>query len=120
MTSVERVIEYTKLPQEAPKKYDDASRQPPTKEWPAEGRIRCKDVSFDYGDGVKVLKNLNCDIAAKEKIGIVGRTGAGKSSLINMLFRMNELEGKMVGFLYIVLDLPSLFSFVIKPLNERF
>ena len=95
MTSVERVIEYTELPQEAPKKYDDdINRQPPSREWPTDGRIRCADVSYDYGDGVKVLKNLNCVIEGREKIGIVGRTGAGKSSLINMLFRMNEIEGE--------------------------
>ena len=91
MTSVERVMEYAELPQEAAKVVED--QQVSTKDWPKKGKIRCESVSYDYGDGVNVLKDLNCVIESKEKIGIVGRTGAGKSSLINMLFRMNELQG---------------------------
>jgi len=43
-----------------------------------------------------VLKNITCSIKAKEKIGIVGRTGAGKSSLISALFRLTEPEGRVI------------------------
>ena len=92
MTSVERVMEYMELPQEAAKFVEEAA---PTTDWPSAGEIRCDGVSYDYGGGVNVLNDLNCVVESKEKVGIVGRTGAGKSSLINMLFRMNELQGEI-------------------------
>lgn len=92
MTSVERLLEYTKLDEE-PKNGSDS------KSWPENGDIQFKEVNFSY-DGIKdVLKNINLEIKSGEKIGIVGRTGAGKSSLTSCLFRLRELRsGKiMIG-----------------------
>ncbi|XP_019646601.1 PREDICTED: multidrug resistance-associated protein 4-like isoform X1 [Branchiostoma belcheri] len=90
MTSAERIIEYSKLDQEPPLENDYSL--PPN--WPVHGIITFEGVSFCYSpDGPKVLKNLYGCIRAKEKVGIVGRTGAGKSSLMQMLFRMAEPRG---------------------------
>ncbi|EFA03656.1 probable multidrug resistance-associated protein lethal(2)03659 [Tribolium castaneum] len=91
MTSVERIFEYTQVPSEP-----DHGKKIPPKDWPSAGNIDFNDVSMKYSlDGPYVLKNLNCRIASSEKIGIVGRTGAGKSSLISALFRLALTEGKI-------------------------
>ncbi|XP_066267631.1 ATP-binding cassette sub-family C member 4-like [Branchiostoma lanceolatum] len=90
MTSAERVLTYTKLEPEAPL----ASITKPHRDWPQDGGIELEDATFSYSeDGPDVLKNLGVVIQPQEKIGIVGRTGAGKSSLMQMLFRMAEPQG---------------------------
>uniref|UniRef100_A0A8B9Y715 ATP binding cassette subfamily C member 4 n=1 Tax=Bos mutus grunniens TaxID=30521 RepID=A0A8B9Y715_BOSMU len=90
MISVERGIEYTDLEKEAPWEYEH--RPPPS--WPLDGRISIDNLKFRYSlDGPLVLKNLDTFIGSREKHGIVGRTGAGKSSLIAALFRLSEPEG---------------------------
>ncbi|CAG2110844.1 unnamed protein product, partial [Medioppia subpectinata] len=95
MTSVERIIEYSRLPQEAALTAQDSHKPPPN--WPQKGEIELKDMSLCYeGSDKPVLKNLNCVIKSKEKVGICGRTGAGKSSIISALFRMVEPKGEIV------------------------
>ncbi|XP_066976379.1 ATP-binding cassette sub-family C member 4-like isoform X2 [Macrobrachium rosenbergii] len=92
MTSVERVLEYSKLEPEAPLETDESKK--PRDTWPENGKIVFDDVSLQYmEDNPPVLKNLNFCIKGKEKIGIVGRTGAGKSSMITSLFRLTEPSG---------------------------
>ncbi|XP_023383782.1 multidrug resistance-associated protein 4 [Pteropus vampyrus] len=92
MISVERVIEYTDLEKEEPWEYP--KRPPPG--WPHEGVIVFDNVNFTYSlDGPLVLKHLTALIKSREKVGIVGRTGAGKSSLISALFRLSEPKGKI-------------------------
>ncbi|KAI4581545.1 hypothetical protein MJG53_009988 [Ovis ammon polii x Ovis aries] len=92
MISVERVIEYTQLEQEAP--WELEFRPPP--DWPNNGMIALSKVNFKYSsDGPLVLKDLTTDIKPGEKVGIVGRTGAGKSSFIAALFRLSEPEGRI-------------------------
>ncbi|XP_072539979.1 ATP-binding cassette sub-family C member 4 isoform X2 [Salminus brasiliensis] len=92
MTSVERVVEYTELENEAP--WETQIRPPP--EWPSQGLITFDCVNFAYSsDGPVVLQNMTTMFRPKEKVGIVGRTGAGKSSLISALFRLAEPEGKI-------------------------
>ena len=96
MTAVERIVEYKDLEQEASAK--SVLLMPPT-DWPEHGSIQFEEVYLSYDDpGTRnkpVLKNLTCKIEGGEKIGIVGRTGAGKSSTISILFRLTEPSGKV-------------------------
>ncbi|ESP02039.1 hypothetical protein LOTGIDRAFT_111500, partial [Lottia gigantea] len=66
------------------------SKRPPSN-WPAEGKVTFKNYMTRYREGLNlVLKGINCEIFPGEKVGIVGRTGAGKSSLTVALFRLIE------------------------------
>lgn len=88
IVSVERVLEYAALPSEAPEIV--TNKRPPVA-WPAKGELDFVNYSTRYRDGLDlVLKNINLDIKSHEKIGVVGRTGAGKSSLTLSLFRLIE------------------------------
>ena len=94
MTCTERILEYGNLESEAelriPGKVED-------KEWPKNGNIVMKGVNVRYSaDSEPVLRDLNLKIKAGEKVGIVGRTGAGKSSLISVIFRLVEPEGTIM------------------------
>ncbi|XP_066994509.2 ATP-binding cassette sub-family C member 5 isoform X2 [Anabrus simplex] len=69
----------------------------PPSDWPTKGSIKFKNVSLCYRQGLpNVLKDINFSILPGEKIGIVGRTGSGKSSLITALFRLVELSGGQI------------------------
>uniref|UniRef100_A0A4W6FWX0 Multidrug resistance-associated protein 4 n=1 Tax=Lates calcarifer TaxID=8187 RepID=A0A4W6FWX0_LATCA len=92
MTSVERVVEYAELESEAPWETD---KQPPH-DWPKTGSITFDRVNYSYSASEPlVLKNLTVVFTSREKVGIVGRTGAGKSSLISALFRLAEPDGRI-------------------------
>uniref|UniRef100_A0AAQ5ZVN4 Cystic fibrosis transmembrane conductance regulator n=1 Tax=Amphiprion ocellaris TaxID=80972 RepID=A0AAQ5ZVN4_AMPOC len=92
MTSVERAVEYTELESEAP--WETQKHPPPN--WPSKGLVTFDQVSFSYSpDGPTVLHNMSATFRPKEKVGIVGRTGAGKSSLVSALFRLAEPQGKI-------------------------
>ncbi|XP_031596637.1 multidrug resistance-associated protein 5 [Oreochromis aureus] len=92
-TSVERINHYIKtLESEAPRQSPEAAQPAPS--WPPEGKITFQDVEMRYRDDLPlVLKNLSFTILPEETIGIVGRTGSGKSSLGVALFRLVELTG---------------------------
>ncbi|VDL80145.1 unnamed protein product [Nippostrongylus brasiliensis] len=88
IVAVERIKEYTDSPVEGAH-----SKQKPADSWPKQGRIDIKNVYLRYRVGLDpVLKGVSASIAPKEKIGIVGRTGAGKSSLTLALFRTVEID----------------------------
>lgn len=93
MTSVERVNHYAVyLEQEAA-----YIKNSPNPLWPQKGKILFKNAAMRYRPGMPlVLKNLNMDVAPQEKIGICGRTGAGKSSIMTALFRLAELEEGLI------------------------
>uniref|UniRef100_A0A914EEQ2 Multidrug resistance-associated protein 1 n=1 Tax=Acrobeloides nanus TaxID=290746 RepID=A0A914EEQ2_9BILA len=96
IVSVERVKEYTETTPEA--EWESKPENKPPKNWPSEGRINIIDYSTRYRPGLDlVVKKLNAEINTHEKVGIVGRTGAGKSSVTLALFRMIEPdEGRIV------------------------
>jgi ABC-type multidrug transport system fused ATPase/permease subunit len=92
MTSVERILEYCSLEQEPLPQVSTA--HPPPTNWPSQGRIVFHNVSMSHSKDpydVPALQHISLTIESGEKIGIVGRTGAGKSSLIQTLFRMGTL-----------------------------
>ncbi|CCF56859.1 hypothetical protein KAFR_0B05630 [Kazachstania africana CBS 2517] len=88
IVSVERVKEYAQLESEAPRIVEEKR---PDEMWPTEGDIKFENYSTRYRPELDlVLKNINVHIRPTEKVGIVGRTGAGKSSLTLALFRIIE------------------------------
>ncbi|KAG0259962.1 hypothetical protein BG011_002238 [Mortierella polycephala] len=88
IVAVERLQEYVDLKPEAPEIIDD--HRPPM-DWPAQGSLDFVDYETRYRPGLElILKGVNCSIRPHEKIGICGRTGAGKSSLTLSLFRIIE------------------------------
>lgn len=90
MNSVERIKHYAhEVEQEGGL---SAGRKPPAEDWPTHGVVEAKNVSLRYRDGPLVLKNISFETKSSEKIGIAGRTGSGKSSLMAALFRIVELE----------------------------
>ncbi|XP_071056450.1 probable multidrug resistance-associated protein lethal(2)03659 [Onthophagus taurus] len=91
-TSVERILHYTTLKKE---ETDDENDNEKNSEWAKNGNIEFKNTSLKY-NSEKVLDNLNFTVNPGEKIGIVGRTGAGKSSIISVLFRLFDIEGKVL------------------------
>ena len=91
MNLVERVVYYaTEVEQEAP--HDLPGDKITPTPWPSQGQIEFADVVFKYRPELPlVLKGLNMTIKPGEKIGIVGRTGAGKSSIMTAIFRIVEI-----------------------------
>ena len=86
MNAVERVLEYTNLPIE-----DQGGKISPPAAWPAEGRLEVNDLEVGYAPNLPaVLKGLTFSVDRNERVGVVGRTGAGKSSLTLSLFRFLE------------------------------
>ena len=92
MTSVERVMAITKLESEPGYK----TVTTPPEHWPTNGEINFIGVSLRYySEGPRVLQNLSLNIDGQSKIGVVGRTGVGKSSIIAAILRMPEAEGQI-------------------------
>lgn len=93
LMAVERILEYRDLQPETipvkPQKLAD--------HWPEKGKIEFRNVVYRYFvEAEPVLKGLDFVVKPKEKIGIVGRTGAGKSSLIGAIFRLAVVEGEIL------------------------
>ncbi|XP_076295432.1 ATP-binding cassette sub-family C member 4 isoform X2 [Lasioglossum baleicum] len=94
MTSVERILQFTQLDKEGP--FDSEPNKKPSAQWPSKGDIKFDHLYLRYDESSPaVLKDLNILIKPGEKVGIVGRTGAGKTSLISALFRLTQLEGRI-------------------------
>ncbi|KAF8884421.1 ATP-dependent bile acid permease [Gymnopilus junonius] len=89
MNAVERVLHYAELEPEG----DSTTPNDPPPSWPSEGMIEFTNVDLAYREGLPlVLKGVSFSVQPGEKIGIVGRTGAGKSSLLQALFRTVEVQ----------------------------
>ncbi|KZT03607.1 multidrug resistance-associated ABC transporter [Laetiporus sulphureus 93-53] len=87
---VERILHYADLPSEG----NATTPNDPPPSWPEKGHVEFKDVELAYRPGLPVvLKRVSFTVNSGEKVGIVGRTGAGKSSLMQALFRIVEVQG---------------------------
>ncbi|GAB4834506.1 Multidrug resistance-associated protein 7, partial [Ancistrocladus abbreviatus] len=95
MISVERLEQYMHISCEAPEIVDENRPGP---DWPSVGRVEIHDLKVRYRpDAPLVLKGISCIFEGGWKVGIVGRTGSGKTTLINTLFRLVEpSEGKII------------------------
>ncbi|KAF0972140.1 hypothetical protein FDP41_009548 [Naegleria fowleri] len=83
MNAIERILHYC---QELP--HEESNNEISITDWPSNGTIMLKNVSLKYStDSEFVLNNINVEIHQGEKIGIIGRTGSGKSSLLSILTR---------------------------------
>ena len=93
MTSVERVMTYSRLDTEPGYKVERLFPE----HWPRAGSIVFQDVSLTYyPGGPRVLKKINLNIKGGAKIGVAGRTGAGKSSFVAALMRMPDADGEIM------------------------
>lgn len=95
IVAVERLKEYSETEKEASWQIQETA---PPSTWPHSGRVEFRDYCLRYREDLDlVLKHINVTIEGGEKVGIVGRTGAGKSSLTLGLFRINEsAEGEII------------------------
>ncbi|KAM5140785.1 ATP-binding cassette sub-family C member 2-like [Mantella aurantiaca] len=93
IVAVERVDEYIRVENEAPW---ETSQRPP-QNWPDKGVVKFVDYKVRYRQGLDlVLHGITCTVDSMEKVGIVGRTGAGKSSLTSSIFRIMESAGGQI------------------------
>ncbi|KAF8900175.1 ABC protein [Gymnopilus junonius] len=96
MNSIERVVDYSRddlINQEAPHEIPETKPGP---QWPQRGAIEITDLSMRYRAGLpNVLHGISLSIRGGEKIGVVGRTGAGKSSVTQALLRIIEYNGSI-------------------------
>ncbi|KAI9138244.1 P-loop containing nucleoside triphosphate hydrolase protein [Paraphysoderma sedebokerense] len=91
MNAVERIAFYSELQTEADPILPDKR---PAETWPSEGHVKIDGLEMAYRDGLpNVLHGINLDVPGGSKVGIVGRTGSGKSSIIVALLRLVEYKG---------------------------
>lgn len=96
MTSSQRIIGYTELEPEAALEMPNDSALVKA-EWPTQGKLKFTDVTMRYRETLEPsVRELSFEVMPRMKVGIVGRTGAGKSSIIQALFRLSELESGQI------------------------
>ncbi|THG16749.1 hypothetical protein TEA_000614 [Camellia sinensis var. sinensis] len=111
--SVERLNQYMHIPSEAPEVIE--ANRPPAN-WPIVGKVEIQDLKIRYRpDAPIILRGITCTFEGGHKIGIVGRTGSGKSTLIGALFRLVEPAGGKI-----VIDEIDIFTPGLHDLRSRF
>nr|KYP74821.1 ABC transporter C family member 10 [Cajanus cajan] len=111
--SVERLNQYMHIPSEAPEVVE--GNRPP-ENWPAEGKVELHDLKIRYRpDTPLVLRGITCTFEGGHKIGVVGRTGSGKSTLTGALFRLVEPAGGKI-----IVDGIDICSIGLHDLRSRF
>ncbi|KAJ9559656.1 hypothetical protein OSB04_004816 [Centaurea solstitialis] len=111
LVSVERVLQYMDIPQEELQGNEDLDV-----DWPFRGEIEFRNVTLRYMPSLPpALRDLSLTIAGGTQVGIVGRTGAGKSSILNALFRLNPI---CAG--HIIVDGINIADAPLRDLRSRF
>ncbi|KAG0492112.1 hypothetical protein HPP92_005510 [Vanilla planifolia] len=111
--SVERLNQYMHMPSEAPE-IVGGNRPPPN--WPILGKVELRDLKIRYrADAPLVLQGISCTFEGGHKIGIVGRTGSGKTTLIGALFRLVEPSGGKI-----IIDGLNIATIGLHDLRSRF
>uniref|UniRef100_A0A804RDZ8 ABC transporter C family member 4 n=2 Tax=Zea mays TaxID=4577 RepID=A0A804RDZ8_MAIZE len=113
MVAIERVHQYSTLPSEAAWEVADGL---PSQDWPSRGDIDVKDLKVRYRQNTPlILKGITVSIKGGEKVGVVGRTGSGKSTLVQALFRIVEpADG------HIIIDGVNICTLGLRDLRSRF
>ncbi|XP_021893284.1 putative ABC transporter C family member 15 isoform X2 [Carica papaya] len=95
MISVERILQYSSIPSEAPLVIEECILP---NNWPDVGTVSFRNLQIRYAEYLPaVLKNISCTFPGRKKVGVVGRTGSGKSTLVQAIFRIVEpREGKII------------------------
>ncbi|XP_042517600.1 ABC transporter C family member 14-like [Macadamia integrifolia] len=113
MVSVERIKQFTDIPSEKPWRIKDCL---PSPNWPTKGNVNLKDLQVKYRPNTPlVLKGITLSIQGGEKIGVVGRTGSGKSTLIQVFFRLVEPSGGKI-----IIDGVDICTLGLHDLRSRF
>ncbi|KVH94466.1 AAA+ ATPase domain-containing protein [Cynara cardunculus var. scolymus] len=113
MVSVERIKQFTNIPSEAEWLKKDS---PPPPNWPNHGSVELRDLQVRYRPSTPlVLKGITLNIQGGEKIGVVGRTGGGKSTLVQVLFRLVEPSGGSI-----IIDGVDISTLGLHDLRSRF
>ncbi|KAM7488163.1 hypothetical protein LguiB_025647 [Lonicera macranthoides] len=113
MVSVERIKQFIRIPSEAAWRKTESL---PSPNWPDHGDIEIKDLQVRYRPNTPlVLKGITLSIRGGEKIGVVGRTGSGKSTLIQVFFRLVEPSGGKI-----IIDGIDICSLGLHDLRSRF
>ncbi|KAL0660936.1 hypothetical protein Bca4012_097773 [Brassica carinata] len=113
MVSVERIKQFTDIPAEA--EWVSKENLPPSN-WPFHGNVHLEDLKVRYRPNTPlVLKGITLDVKGGEKVGVVGRTGSGKSTLIQVLFRLVEPSGGRI-----VIDGIDICTLGLHDLRSRF
>nr|CAD1816972.1 unnamed protein product [Ananas comosus var. bracteatus] len=113
MVSVERIKQFTNIPSEAPWRIKDCL---PSPNWPTKGDIDIIDLKVRYRPNTPlVLNGISISIRGGEKVGVVGRTGSGKSTLIQALFRLVEPSGGKI-----IIDEVDICTLGLHDLRSRF
>jgi len=102
IVSVERLQQYIDVAQEPPYEINENK---PSDSWPSKGQIQFQNVYMRYREGLEhVLRGLSFEIKGGEKVGVIGRTGSGKSSMFLTLLRLVEIDTNMVGAKIVIDD----------------
>ena len=110
MTSLERLKEYVEF-DDHEAEWDQEMDKQLSQEWPKEGRIEMKDLKVRYREGLPlVLNGLNLTIEPCQKVGIVGRTGSGKSTLMLALMRILEMDKESKEDGYVKIDGANIYN----------